>query len=70
MHPFYTYLVVGSMVGSLLWAVAALVLAFKALYQQMLFMGIDTILVVLFSFVLNICDLWKALHDSQHEQHE
>lgn len=66
MHPFYTYLIVGSMIGSLLWGIGALVMAFKAIYQQMVFMGIDTIIVVLFSILLNITDLWKVLHDSHH----
>ena len=66
MHPFYTYLVVGSMIGSFLWVVAALIVAFRPLYQEMLYMAIDTIIVLLLSILLNICDLWKVLHDSHH----
>jgi len=52
-----------------MFGIASAILVFKNRYDNMMMWGVDSLIVIFFSFVLNIFDLWKAVNLSKHEQH-
>lgn len=68
-HPFYTYLMFASLVFvTLMFGISSAILVFKARYQNMMMWGIDALIVMGISFLLNVFDLWKVLNLSKHDQ--
>jgi len=51
---------------SLMFGIASAILIFKSRYQNMMIWGIDALIVIFISFLLNIFDLWKAVNLPRH----
>ena len=52
----------------MMFGVAAAILIFNSRYTNMMLWGIDALLVVVLSFLLNVFDLWKAVNLPKTEQ--
>ena len=49
-----------------MFAIASAILIFNNKYQNMLIWGIDAMIVIVISFLLNVFDLWKAVNLPKH----
>ncbi len=51
---------------SIPFAIASAIITVKYRYINMMFWGIDALIVICISFAINIWDLWKAVNLAQH----
>ena len=69
-HPFLTYLTLSNLlVGSLLILIGSCLQMMSATFVNMLFWGVDALIVTIFSLGLSSWDLWNFANLTREEQH-